>query len=95
MVGGSAPSFSSPALPRTPDRSERPNPRLGRESLLVCKLHNSKPGLALRGRVGLAPGVRAGLALRGRDGYRVRVGDYRILYTVRDEILVVVVVAPC
>lgn len=30
--------------------------------------------------------------LRGRDGYRVRVGDYRILYTVADEVLLVVVV---
>lgn len=35
------------------------------------------------------PGARA---LRGRDGYRVRVGDYRILYTVDDGVLVVVVV---
>lgn len=31
--------------------------------------------------------------LRGRDGYRVRVGDYRILYTVADDVLLVVVVA--
>lgn len=35
------------------------------------------------------PGARA---LRGRDGYRVRVGDYRIIYTVDDGVLVVVVV---
>jgi mRNA interferase RelE/StbE len=35
------------------------------------------------------PGARA---LRGRDGYRVRVGDYRINYTVDDGVLVVVVV---
>jgi mRNA interferase RelE/StbE len=32
-------------------------------------------------------------ALRGRDGLRVRVGDYRILYTVHDDVLLVVVVA--
>nr|WP_291839282.1 type II toxin-antitoxin system prevent-host-death family antitoxin [Candidatus Microthrix sp.] len=31
-------------------------------------------------------------ALRGRDGFRVRVGDYRILYTINDDILLVVVV---
>jgi len=35
------------------------------------------------------PGARA---LQGRDGMRVRVGDYRILYTVHDDVLVVVVV---
>jgi mRNA interferase RelE/StbE len=32
-------------------------------------------------------------ALRGRDGFRVRVGDYRIIYTVHDDVLLVVVVA--
>ena len=31
-------------------------------------------------------------ALRGRDALRVRVGDYRIIYTVVDEVLLVVVV---
>ena len=32
-------------------------------------------------------------ALQGRPGFRVRVGDYRILYTIDDEVLLVVVVA--
>lgn len=32
-------------------------------------------------------------SLRGRDGIRVRVGDYRIIYTVQDEVLLVVVVS--
>lgn len=32
-------------------------------------------------------------ALRGRPGLRVRVGDYRIIYTVDDDVLLVVVVA--
>lgn len=32
-------------------------------------------------------------ALRGRPGLRVRVGDYRIIYTVNDDVLLVVVVA--
>ncbi len=35
------------------------------------------------------PGARA---LQGRPGLRVRVGDYRIIYTVEDDVLVVVVV---
>lgn len=30
--------------------------------------------------------------LRGRPAYRVRVGDYRIVYTIVDDVLVVVVV---
>jgi mRNA interferase RelE/StbE len=32
-------------------------------------------------------------ALRGRPGYRVRIGDYRIIYTVDDGVLLIVVVA--
>lgn len=49
----------------------------------------------IRGAIGLLaqdprpPGARA---LRGRPGLRVRVGDYRIIYIVRDDVLVVVVV---
>jgi mRNA interferase RelE/StbE len=35
------------------------------------------------------PGARA---LRGRPGRRIRVGDYRIIYTVEDDVLLVVVV---
>ncbi|NNN02971.1 MAG: type II toxin-antitoxin system RelE/ParE family toxin [Acidimicrobiaceae bacterium] len=30
--------------------------------------------------------------LRGRDGYRLRVGDYRIIYTVDDGVLLIVVI---
>lgn len=33
------------------------------------------------------PGARA---LRGRDGYRIRVGSYRILYAIEDDRLLVV-----
>ena len=38
------------------------------------------------------PRPPASRPLRGRPGYRVRVGDYRIIYTVQDDVLVVVVV---
>lgn len=37
------------------------------------------------------PGARA---LQGRPGFRVRVGDYRILYTIQDHVLLIVVVTP-
>ncbi|BDZ64451.1 type II toxin-antitoxin system RelE family toxin [Agromyces mangrovi Wang et al. 2018] len=45
--------------------------------------------IALLGTDPRPPGAKA---LRGRDGLRVRVGDYRIIYTIRDDVLLVVVV---
>lgn len=38
------------------------------------------------------PRPPAARALQGRPGLRVRVGDYRIIYTVQDAVLLVVVV---
>lgn len=38
------------------------------------------------------PRPPASRPLRGRPGRRVRVGDYRIIYTVEDDVLLVVVV---
>ncbi|MBF6618877.1 MAG: type II toxin-antitoxin system RelE/ParE family toxin [Patulibacter sp.] len=38
------------------------------------------------------PRPPASRPLRGRDGYRVRVGDYQILYSFQDDVLRVVVV---
>jgi len=38
------------------------------------------------------PRPPASRPLRGRDGYRLRVGDYRIIYTIDDGILLIVVV---
>ena len=35
----------------------------------------------------------ASAKLKGRDGYRIRTGDYRILYTVENEILTIAIVA--
>ena len=40
------------------------------------------------------PRPPASRRLRGRSGYRVRVGDHRIIYTVTDDVLLVVVVTP-
>ncbi|AND15649.1 plasmid stabilization protein [Rathayibacter tritici] len=45
--------------------------------------------IALLGEDPRPPGATA---LRGRPGLRVRVGDYRILYTVDDGVLLVVVI---
>lgn len=39
------------------------------------------------------PRPPASRQLRGRDGYRVRVGDYRVIYAIEEDVLVVVVVA--
>jgi mRNA interferase RelE/StbE len=38
------------------------------------------------------PRPPAARALQGRPGFRVRVGDYRIIYTIADDVLLVVVV---
>ncbi|WP_130176974.1 type II toxin-antitoxin system RelE/ParE family toxin [Cryobacterium sp. SO1] len=44
--------------------------------------------IALLGEDPRPPGAKA---LQGRDGLRVRVGNYRIIYTVQDEILLILV----
>ncbi|MDA8035321.1 MAG: type II toxin-antitoxin system RelE/ParE family toxin [Actinomycetota bacterium] len=38
------------------------------------------------------PRPPAARALRGRPAHRIRVGDYRIIYTIHDDVLLVVVV---
>ncbi len=38
------------------------------------------------------PRPPASRPLRGREGYRLRVGDYRIIYTIDDGVLLIVVV---
>jgi mRNA interferase RelE/StbE len=38
------------------------------------------------------PRPPASRPLRGREGYRLRVGDYRIIYTINDGVLLIVVV---
>jgi mRNA interferase RelE/StbE len=42
--------------------------------------------------LGQDPRPPASRRLRERDGYRVRVGDYRILYDIRDDVVLIVVV---
>ena len=39
------------------------------------------------------PRPPASRPLRGRPGFRVRVGDWRIIYTIHDDVLLVVVIA--
>jgi mRNA interferase RelE/StbE len=50
----------------------------------------------IRGAIALLaadPRPPASRQLKGRPGRRVRVGDYRIIYTIQDEVLLIVVVA--
>ena len=52
--------------------------------------------LRIRGAIALLaddPRPPASRPLRGRPGYRVRVGDYRIIYTIADDVLLIVVVS--
>ena len=42
--------------------------------------------------LGVDPRPPSAKALLGRPGYRVRVGDYRIIYTIEDDLLLIVVV---
>ena len=42
--------------------------------------------------LGQDPRPPAAKALQGRPGLRVRVGNYRIIYTIHDDVLLVVVV---
>ena len=51
--------------------------------------HRIQGAIALLAEDPRPPGARA---LQGRPGFRVRVGDYRIIYTVEDGVLLVVVV---
>jgi mRNA interferase RelE/StbE len=42
--------------------------------------------------LGQDPRPPKAIALSGRPGFRVRVGDYRVIYTIQDDVLLVVVV---
>ncbi len=60
-------------------RTVHPQDRARVQGAIALLAHDPRP-----------PGARA---LQGRDGYRVRVGDYRIIYTIDDGVLLIVVVA--
>ena len=50
----------------------------------------------LRGAIAMLaedPRPPASRPLRGRDGWRLRVGEYLVLYTIRDDVLLIEVVA--
>jgi mRNA interferase RelE/StbE len=50
----------------------------------------------IQGAIGLLaddPRPPSSRPLRGRPGYRVRVGDHRIIYAIADDVLLIVVVA--
>lgn len=63
----------------------------------TCTIQQARPPVRhrLQGAIALLaqdPRPPAARALKGGPGLRVRVGDYRIIYTVDDEVLLVVVV---
>ena len=39
------------------------------------------------------PRPPASVPMKGRDGYRLRIGDYRVIYAIEDDRLVVLVIA--
>lgn len=56
---------------------------------------NPADAARLRGAIAMLaedPRPPASRPLRGRDGWRLRVGDFRVLYTIRDDVLLIVVV---
>lgn len=63
----------------------------------VRALRKLDPSVARRLQAGIAllaedPRPPASRPLRGRPAWRVRVGDYRVIYTIEDDVLLVVVV---
>ena len=67
-----------------------------RSAVKALRRVNPADTARLRGAIAMLaedPRPPASRPLRGRDGWRLRVGDYRVLYTIRDDVLLVVVVA--
>ena len=62
----------------------------------ALKRIDHKDQARIRGAIALLaadPRPPGATALRGRPGLRIRIGNYRVLYTIEDERLLVVVVA--
>ena len=66
-----------------------------RSAVKALRRVNPADAAGLRGAIAMLaedPRPPASRPLRGRDGWRLRVGEYRVLYTIRDDVLLVVVV---
>jgi mRNA interferase RelE/StbE len=64
---------------------------------VVRALRKLDPPVARRLQAAIAllaedPRPPASRPLRGRSAWRVRVGDYRVIYTIEDDVLLIVVV---
>ncbi len=69
---------------------------MNRSDIAFAYAATACPSPRIQGAIGLLaddPRPPSSRPLRGRPGYRVRVGDYRIIYTVADDVLLIVVVA--
>ena len=69
-----------------------------RSAVKALRRVNPADAARLRGAITLLaedPRPPASRPLRGRDAWRLRVGDYRVLYSIRDDVLLVVVVRSC
>ena len=66
-----------------------------RSAVKAFRRVNPADAARLRGAIAMLaedPRPPASRPLRGRDGWRLRVGDYRVIYTIRDDVLLIVVV---
>ena len=67
-----------------------------RSAVKALRRVNPADTARLRGAIAMLaedPRPPASRSLRGRDGWRLRVGEYLVLYTIRDDVLLIVVVA--
>ena len=67
-----------------------------RSAIKALRRVNPADTARLRGAIAMLaedPRPPASRSLRGRDGWRLRVGEYRVLYTIRDDVLLIDVVA--
>ena len=66
-----------------------------RSAVKALRRVNPADAARLRGAIAMLaedPRPPASRPLRGRDGWRLTVGHYRVLYTIRDAVLLIVVV---
>ena len=66
-----------------------------RSAIKALRRVNPADTARLRGAIAILaedPRPPASRPLRGRDGWRLRVGEYLVLYTIRDDVLLIVVV---